>query len=70
MNTNYVYIHTREDDGIVFYCGQGVNDRAWAKGDRNPYWHHTAKKHGYAVTLVYENLTKQEAAQKNLELGN
>ena len=64
----YVYTHTRISDSIVFYIGQGSGERAWAKGDRNPHWHRTVKKHGYSVYLAHENLTKAEAANKEIEL--
>lgn len=68
LENNYVYLHTRNTDDIVFYVGIGVANRAWAKSDRNPHWHHTVKKHGYSVSLIHEGLTRAEAAQKEIEL--
>jgi hypothetical protein len=67
MEAIYVYIHTRLD-GVVFYVGQGTDTRAWSKSDRNIHWKRTVTKYGYTVTLVHENLTKQQAAQLEIEL--
>src|ERR1035437_8505575 len=66
----YVYLHIRKSDGIIFYVGMGINYRAWQKGktERNDHWHKTVLKHGYTITLVYENLTKEDALSKEIEL--
>lgn len=55
-NDCYVYIHTRNDTGAVFYVGKGRGNRAWRASNRNRWWRAIANKHGYEVTLVASGL--------------
>ena len=48
----YVYIHTRNDTGEVFYVGKGIGDRFKLKTSRNPHWHNIVKKHGYKIQIL------------------
>ena len=69
----YVYRHIRLDKNEVFYIGKGTNtngrySRSKEKTGRNPQWKRIVKKHGYVIEIVIENLTEQEANQKEIEL--
>ena len=62
MNNNYyVYLHTRNDTGEVFYVGKGKNRRAWWKNQRNKHWHSIVNKVGYEVHIFKDMLTEQDA---------
>lgn len=64
----YVYIHKRKTDGLVFYVGIGICYRAWNKHGRNKKWCNIFRKHGRDVELLFTGLTRQEAAQREVEL--
>lgn len=50
----YTYVHTRADDGKVFYVGKGRGLRLRQTDGRNPWWRKIARKHGWnASTLAY-----------------
>mgnify|MGYP003651435328 CR=1 FL=1 len=61
MKTYYVYLHTRNDTGEVFYVGKGQGRRAWWKNGRNKHWHFLAQKHGYEVHIWRNELTEAQA---------
>ena len=61
MKTYYVYLHTRNDTGEVFYVGKGQGRRAWWKNGRNRHWHFVAEKHGYEVHIWRDELTELQA---------
>lgn len=48
----YTYIHTRADDGKVFYVGKGKGDRAHRRSGRSLHWQSVTKKHGIRVDIV------------------
>lgn len=55
----YTYCHTRNDNGLIFYIGKGVNNRLNHKS-RNVYWKNIANKHGFkAEILAYWNTEKE-----------
>jgi hypothetical protein len=67
----YVYIHTRLDKNEVFYVGIGdtpKHRRAYQVGKRNKHWHNITRKTGYSVTIVYDNISWEEACIKEREL--
>ena len=57
----YVYLHIREDDGLVFYVGKGKGKRAWERSMRNRHWHFVANKHGFVVKVIDEKLSQDDA---------
>lgn len=58
----YVYQHTRNDTGKIFYIGIGKNKyRITSKSKRNPLWLNIVKKHGYNVTVTHDNIIWEEA---------
>jgi len=46
----YVYVHTRNDTGKVFYVGKGSGRRAFVHTRRSQHWKNIVAKHGYSVT--------------------
>jgi hypothetical protein len=61
MKTYYVYLHTRNDTGEVFYVGKGQGRRAWWKNGRTRHWHFLSQKHGYEVHIWCNELTEVQA---------
>lgn len=66
----YVYQHVRLDTNTPFYVGKGKRgtNRSKSKRSRNDYWHNIVKKHGYTIEIIEENLTENQAFQKEIEL--
>ena len=69
----YVYKHIRLDKNEIFYIGIGKYDdnnfkRAYSKKSRNKLWTNIVNKHGYTVEIICENLTWNEACEKEKEL--
>jgi len=67
-NNAYVYGHYKADTGELFYIGKGIGKRAWEKRRRNDHWNNTVNKHGYIVKILHENLSEEEAFNKEREL--
>lgn len=61
MSKFYIYHHLRNDTGQPFYVGKGFAKRAWSTVGRNRHWQSIVNKHNYAVEIVIDNLTEQEA---------
>lgn len=57
-----LYIHTRADDGLIFYVGIGTERRPYEVG-RNAYWQNVVDKHGYDVHVLLSDLTWEESCQ-------
>jgi hypothetical protein len=67
----YVYIHTRLDKNEVFYVGIGDTPnhrRAYQVGKRNKHWHSITSKTGYLVTIVYDDISWEDACTKERQL--
>lgn len=64
-----VYKHITKGTNQVFYIGIGkTKKRAYNKSkDRSIFWHNIAKR-GYNVEVLLENLTWEEACEKEKEL--
>lgn len=63
-----VYRHIRLDTRIPFYIGIGKNiNRAYSLKGRNKYWNSIVNKHGYEVQILFEDLTWEEAKEKEKE---
>lgn len=67
-NNAYVYGHYKATTGEPFYIGKGTGKRAWSKNGRNEYWNRVVNKHGYIVKILHENLSEEEAFNKEKEL--
>lgn len=65
--TYFIYLHTRNDTGAVFYVGKGTKtakkqyERAYITKKRSRYWQAIAHKAGYEVTLYAEFYAEQDA---------
>jgi hypothetical protein len=64
----YVYGHYKADTGELFYIGKGSDTRAWKKNRRNQYWKNIVNRHGFVVKIIYDDLTHDEAYDKEKEL--
>lgn len=75
----YVYVHYRNDNGQPFYVGMGkkyktrINtkneyQRSTESKERSDYWHNIVNKHGYTIEIFMDNLTHEEAVDKEKEL--
>lgn len=70
---SYVYRHIRLDTNEVFYVGIGSDDngkykRAYNKYERSKFWKNVTSKTDYTVEIIIENLTREEACNKEIEL--
>ena len=64
-----VYQHRRKDTNEIFYVGRGkTHKRAFSKADRNNHWHNIVNKVGYAVEIIFENVSWEESALLEKEL--
>lgn len=64
-----VYQHIRLDTNTIFYIGMSKNiKRPYSKIYRNKHWHNVVNKAGYTVEIIFNNLTWEEALQKECEL--
>ena len=67
----YVYTHTRLDTNEIFYVGIGTQDnyrRASIIYNRTNHWKNIAKKSGWRVDIVFDNLEWIDACLKEKEL--
>lgn len=67
----YVYQHIRLDTNEVFYVGiskESNYNRAYSFKGRNKYWNNIVKKYGYKVEIVFDNISKEKAIEKEKEL--
>ena len=66
----YVYRHIRKDKNEVFYIGIGCSanyKRAFQTHKRNPFWERTASLTEFEVEILFDNLTWEEACEKEKE---
>jgi hypothetical protein len=63
-----VYRHIRLDKNEPFYIGIGkTENRAYIKRKRNNYWKHIVKSSPYEVQILFDDLTWDEACDKEIE---
>lgn len=67
----YVYRHIRLDKNQPFYIGIGLKDdnyaRAYNKSNRTKFWKTIAAKGGFEVEILFDNLTCEQAKEKEKE---
>lgn len=64
-----VYTHVRLDTNEVFYVGISTNNtRPHNKSQRNKLWKGIVSRTKYIVNILYENLSWEEACQKEIDL--
>jgi len=63
-----VYRHIRLDKNEPFYIGIGKSiARPYNKKDRSTFWKSIINKTAYEVEILFDNLTKKEAIDKEIE---
>ena len=62
-----VYRHIRLDKNEVFYIGIGNEKRPYTKKSRNKYWHNIVNKTEYRVDILFDDLSWEEACEKETE---
>lgn len=63
-----LYRHIRLDKNEPFYIGVGVDKhRAIRKSYRNKIWNDIISKTDYRVEILFDDLTKEEAVEKEFE---
>ena len=68
IGPNYLcYTHTKPD-GEVFYVGIGNRKRPYRKDRRSNLWNNIAKKYGYTIEILSENLTWEDACALERQL--
>lgn len=73
MNSKYyLYHHMRPDKNEVFYVGIGKEStkRSMSTSGRNKHWHNVINlnQNKYTIEIIFNNLSKEEATQKEIEL--
>jgi len=68
MNEFYIYIHTKQDTGEIFYVGKGKGKRAYSKHSRSKFWNNIVDKYGYNVIIFENGLSEVEAFKLEIEL--
>lgn len=64
----YLYRHIRLDKNEPFYIGIGSNKaRCYTNKTRNNYWHNIINKSEYRVDIIFDNLSLEEAKEKEKE---
>lgn len=66
-NNIVVYRHVRLDTNEVFYIGIGTQERPYKKSNRNKWWKNIVKKTDYRVDILFDDLTWEEACEKEKE---
>ena len=68
QNNWIVYRHIRLDKDIPFYIGIGKDiNRPYNKKDRSVFWKSIINKTEYTVEILFDNLTKEQATEKEIE---
>jgi hypothetical protein len=62
----YLYRHVRLDKNEPFYIGIGSGKRAWNNDRRSNWWKGIAK-HGYDIDIMLDDLTWEQACNKEKE---
>jgi len=65
-NKYYIYFHINPLKNEIFYVGKGKDNRAFIKTGRSRYWNNIVKKYGYIIDITDENLTEEEAFEKEV----
>lgn len=65
-NKYYIYFHINPLKNEIFYVGKGCDSRAFSKNRKNNLWHNIVNKYGYIVDIIEDNLTEQEAFEREI----
>ena len=61
-------MHTRKNDGGIFYVGIGNDDRPYNKRKRNKFWKSVVEKHGFKVTIFKTDMTWEQACDLEIKM--
>ena len=69
----YIYLHTRKDDGTVFYVGKGTDEgnliyERSKSTERNAWWKNIVGKTEYSVDIIFTCDKESDAFEKEKEL--
>ncbi len=78
---HFLYMHFKATDGSPFYVGIGkkryrngknisiksIYERAFCKKERSDFWNNVVNMYGYDIEIVLDNLTAEEAREKEKE---
>ena len=68
LNNWFVYRHIRSDKNMPFYIGIGKDSkRPSNKRCRSNFWKSIVSKTDYSVEVILDNLTKEQAIEKEIE---
>lgn len=63
-----LYIHTRKNDGGIFYVGIGDKNRPYSRANRNQYWHNVVNKYDYDITIIKTGMSWKEACELEIKM--
>jgi hypothetical protein len=63
-----LYIHTRKNDGGIFYVGIGDIKRPYSFDSRNRFWKFIVNKYDYDVTILKTNMSWEEACDLEIKM--
>lgn len=66
MDNAVVYFHINKQTHKVFYVGIGVGFRPFRTSGRSVLWNRVVVKHGFYVKIIHQNLSWQEAKEKEV----
>lgn len=70
MNDYYVYGHCLQEDSVLFYVGKGRGCRSTDVNNRSKAWHRHVHGRQWYTTILFDNLSEQQALDKEHELLN
>ena len=68
-NNTCLYLHIKPESKEVFYVGIGNSRRPYEKGKkRSEFWNRVVNKYGYEVIILADNLSWNDACEKEIYL--
>lgn len=67
MEKFYIYSYEIDETGEIFYIGKGCGKRAF-KGTRNKFCEDMKNTHSYTIKILEDNLTEQEAFDREIAM--
>lgn len=61
-----LYFHINSVKNEIFYVGIGNSKRPYTKHHRNNFWFNIVNKYNYIVDIIEENLTWEEACEREI----
>jgi hypothetical protein len=67
-NNFVLYMHSRKEDGRIFYIGYGSPERAYDFSNRGDWWKGVYKKNGVVVTILQKDLSSDRAKELEIKM--